>query len=221
MLKSIIRQIFRCLYYLLYHQFSWAYDYVAALVSFGRWNTWVLQTLPYLSGQRILEIGFGPGHLLCTAIRNNIDITGIDESRQMVKRAAKSICALGYIPPIIHGDVCSLPFPARHFNQVVSTFPSEFILNPRVIAEIYRVLLPEGQLIILPFAWIQGKLWYEKIAGFFVDFDIITHYWNDKCFSLIRKESFETTIVKMKSEKAFILLLIATKLNDFTSLECK
>ena len=35
-------------YELLYHPLAWSYDWVAALVSAGKWRDWVLTSLPYL-----------------------------------------------------------------------------------------------------------------------------------------------------------------------------
>ena len=46
-----------------YHEFAWTYDFVAAVVSIGRWNQWIDSALPFVQGRRVLEIGHGPGHL--------------------------------------------------------------------------------------------------------------------------------------------------------------
>ncbi len=58
-MKTLLRFFFR----LLYHQFAFTYDLVAATVSLGRWKDWVLSVVPFIEGTRILEIGHGPGHL--------------------------------------------------------------------------------------------------------------------------------------------------------------
>ena len=58
----VMQTLLRIFFQLLYHPFAWAYDLVAGLVSLGRWKSWVLCGLPLLAG-RVLEIGFGPGHL--------------------------------------------------------------------------------------------------------------------------------------------------------------
>ncbi len=208
---NVIIWLFRGLYYLLYHQFAWTYDYIAAFVSLRRWNSWVQHTIPLLTGPSILEIGFGPGHLLSSSISNNKKIVGVDESKQMVRRASKKIKSLGFHPPLIQGNVFALPFVDSYFDQVVSTFPSEFIFNKKAIAEIFRVLSPGGQLIILPFAWIKGKLWYEKIVSRLFDFSEVSHVWKEKYCTVISQEGFGLSITQINDARSGMMFIIATK----------
>ena len=56
----------------LYHRFAWAYDLVAGFVSLGQWNNWIYEILPLISGTKILELGFGPGHLQSRFTRSAI-----------------------------------------------------------------------------------------------------------------------------------------------------
>lgn len=210
---KIINWILKSLYDLLYHQFAWAYDFVAAVVSLRRWNTWVHQALPYINRERILEIGFGPGHLLYSALQQHKNIVGIDESKQMVRRAFKLTSTIVNFPPLVRGDILALPFPSQYFDQVVSTFPSEYIFNKTAITEIYRVLLPGGQLIILPFAWITGKLWHERILSRLFDIDILVRNWPEKFCFVMKQQGFELSINKISDEKSVLVFVFATKPN--------
>jgi ubiquinone/menaquinone biosynthesis C-methylase UbiE len=81
-----MQSLLRPVYYLLYHQLAWTYDFVTSVVSLGRWSDWVQSALPYLNG-RVLEFGFGPGHLLPSLSENNLPAFGLDESRQMAHLA--------------------------------------------------------------------------------------------------------------------------------------
>jgi ubiquinone/menaquinone biosynthesis C-methylase UbiE len=120
LLPSFLRLLFR----LLYHQFAWAYDLVAATVSLGRWKGWVLSALPYLEG-RVLEIGFGPGHLQVALHENKKRTFGLDESRQMSRQAGRRLRRKGLRADLVRARARRIPFPEASFETVVSTFPSE------------------------------------------------------------------------------------------------
>src|SRR5512138_2530133 len=94
-MKTLLRFFFR----LLYHQFAFTYDLVAATVSFNRWKDWVMSVIPFIEGDRILEIGHGPGHLqrVLLTLRHgsgqdrNLIVVGIDESAQMSRLAKRNL----------------------------------------------------------------------------------------------------------------------------------
>src|SRR5437588_7496091 len=50
---------------------------------------------------------------------------------------------------IRQGSAQHLPFMDASFDTVVSTFPSEYIYDPDTIAEVERVLRPDGRLIVI------------------------------------------------------------------------
>jgi ubiquinone/menaquinone biosynthesis C-methylase UbiE len=89
----------------------------------------------------------------------------VDESRQMSRQAYRRIQIQGLQSYLARAAAQSLPFPTGCFNQVVATFPSEYILAQDTLLEIHRVLAGGGELIILPLAWINGNRWYERLAA--------------------------------------------------------
>jgi len=137
---------------------------VAAIVSLGRWQDWLMQAMPYLSG-RVLEIGFGPGHLQVALNEAGMQAFGLDESRQMGRQARRRLCRGKYPQRLIDGYAHNLPFPGDVFDCVAATFPSEYIFEPQTLAEIRRVLRPGGKLVIIPSAWITGQGWLEQLAA--------------------------------------------------------
>ena len=46
--RHIVARFMRAFFYLLYQPMAWSYDFVAAVVSLGRWHEWVMTVLPYL-----------------------------------------------------------------------------------------------------------------------------------------------------------------------------
>ncbi len=156
--------ILRPIYYLLYHQFAWTYDFVAAVISLGYWQNWVQTALPYLNG-RVLEIGFGPGHLQLCLSEKQISVFGLDESRQMAYQASRRLRKQGFTPRLSRGYAQNIPFADGIFDSVVATFPSDYIFAPETLDEIQRVLVPAGLLVILPLAWITGTRPFERLAA--------------------------------------------------------
>ena len=160
----LILFLLRPIYYLLYHQFAWTYDGVAALVSAGRWNDWVRTALPRLRG-RVLEIGYGPGHLQLAMSGAGLQPYGLDESRQMARQAGRRLRRAGLRPGLTRGLAQGLPFRAAAFDSVVATFPSDYIFDRRTLAEIARVLAPGGELVVVGSAWPTGRHPWAMLAG--------------------------------------------------------
>ena len=163
-MKPFLRFFFR----LLYHQFAFTYDLVAATVSLGRWKDWVLSVVPFVEGNRVLEIGHGPGHLQRALLERGLTAVGLDESPQMGRLAQRNLARFVSRKTgnsrtavsqsrLTRGLSQSLPFPNESFHTVVSTFPAEYIFDPRTLAEAQRVLALNGRFVILPGATILGR----------------------------------------------------------------
>jgi ubiquinone/menaquinone biosynthesis C-methylase UbiE len=65
----------------------------------------------------------------------------------------------------VNGNAQCLPFPDDTFDQIVSTFPTQYITAHETILEMHRVLRSGGDFIILPFAWITGGNILHKVAA--------------------------------------------------------
>lgn len=154
----------RFFFHLLYHPFAFTYDLVAWTVSFGRWQDWVFSVLPFIEGTRILELGHGPGHLQRLLLDRGLDPAAIDESTQMGRLARRR---LGARQKLTRGVTQALPYPNETFDSIVSTFPSEYIFDPRTLSEARRVLRNGGRLIVLPGALPRNKFlkWLYKVTG--------------------------------------------------------
>ncbi|MGD8458132.1 MAG: class I SAM-dependent methyltransferase [Anaerolineales bacterium] len=163
-----IRAIFpflRVFFHLLYHQFAWTYDFVSGLVSIGMWNDWIKSILPDVNGQRVLELGHGPGHLQIALLQEGKEVVGIDLSPQMGKICRRRILKAKMQPELVNGSAQQLPFPDDVFDHIISTFPTEYIVAENTISEMHRVLRPGGVFLILPAAWITGRTILHKAAA--------------------------------------------------------
>ena len=161
---NLLQRFMRVFFDLLYHPFAFTYDLVAAIVSFGRWNDWVLSAIPLIEGTRILELGHGSGHLQQALITRGLDSVAIDESASMGRIAKRRI---GSPHKLIRALAQNTPFASESFDNVISTFPSEYIFDPQTLSEAHRVLKKEGRLVVLLSAWPRNLLlgWLFKVTG--------------------------------------------------------
>jgi ubiquinone/menaquinone biosynthesis C-methylase UbiE len=163
--RAVVRFGFRLLYY----ELAWSYDLVAWLVSMGQWRAWGRAALPYVVGQRVLEIGHGPGHLLRALHEAGYAAVGLDLSPQMGRLARKRT---GGAVPLLRGRVQELPLATAVFHTVLATFPTEYVVDPATLAEVKRVLGENGRFLIIPAAQLSGQglpqrfiAWLYTITG--------------------------------------------------------
>ena len=161
---NIIQRFMRFFFNLLYHPFAFTYDLVAWVVSFGRWNDWVFSIVPFIKGTRILELGHGPGHLQRILLSRGLFAVALDESKQMGRLAKHRLGDSANLTRVL---AQSLPYANETFESIVSTFPSEYIFDPRTLSEVRRVLRSRGRLIVLPVAFPKNLFlrWLYKVTG--------------------------------------------------------
>ncbi len=203
----------RAFFSLLYHQLAWAYDLVADIVSLGCWKSWVSSLISHIHDGKILEIGHGPGHLLVQLSIHNTQIFGLDESHQMGRIAFRNLRNSGFNPRLVRGYAQQVPFPDGCFHQVVATFPSEFILDPLTISELYRVLIPTGSLIILPAAWLHGISPIHKAAAWLFRATDQVAPWSPDQLSPFTQVGFKIQTKHCK-QKAWSTIMIFAQKDD-------
>ena len=128
----------------------WSHVYDLPIV---QWTTYhpihhvVMRELRQLASRRVLDIGCGTGQLTAriAAELPFCRVTGCDFSRGMLHQATSRSRRVQWV----QGDAGSLPFCAGAFDAVVSTeafhwFPDQ----DRALAELFRVLAPDGHLLL-------------------------------------------------------------------------
>ena len=213
MSTQIIARLLRIFFHLLYHQFAWAYDFVAATVSLGQWNDWVMTILPYLDGPRVLELGFGPGHLQSALTSGGVPAFGVDTSPQMACLASRRLIQNNQTHHLANAYAQHLPFADQSFQQVAATFPPEFILAEDTFSEAYRVLAPGGSLVVLPTVWITGRKILEKIAAWIFDITNQAPSWDDRILEYFTKAGFQPRLERASHKSWSVVIVLAKKIH--------
>ncbi len=214
-MKTLLRFFFR----LLYHEFAFTYDLVAATVSFNRWKDWVLSALPFIQGKCILEIGHGPGHLQQALRSRGQNAIGIDESAQMGRLAKRNLQRAAVQINLVRGVAQQLPFRSERFDTVVSTFPSEYIFSPETLTEARRVLTPEGRFIVLPSAVLTGRgavdrflAWVFRITG--ETPPNLSEIIHERSRAPFAKAGFHLEVHEINVRSSLVFVMLATKIRS-------
>ena len=117
-------------------------------------------------GERVLDIGCGPG-FLCESMGEIVGpkgaIVGVDISADLVARCngRKTSTCLSYEV----GDATKLTQPSASFDVVVCTQVAEYVPDiDRVFSEAFRVLKPNGRTVFVATDW-HTVLWYSDDPG--------------------------------------------------------
>jgi ubiquinone/menaquinone biosynthesis C-methylase UbiE len=206
-----LRFFLQIFFKLLYHQFAWMYDWVAAAVSLGSWRDWVTSIMPYLDVPKVLELGHGPGYLQAALARQGRLSVGLDESDQMGRLARQNARKQNAPVRIIRARAQQLPFKDESFERVVATFPSEYIADPGTLQEIRRVLPRGGKAVILLLAWITGKSLLERMMNWLFRFTGQSFQWDDRYLAPLKEAGFQAHSELISSKSSQLLVIILEK----------
>jgi ubiquinone/menaquinone biosynthesis C-methylase UbiE len=116
-----------------------------------------LRLLAAVSGEHILEIGFGTGHIL-VELANSVwpggKVFGIDLSENMLAHAKDLLTGKGLMDRVTLncGDAESLPYGDESMDGIFMCFTLELFDTPdipKVLAECMRVLRPGGRVVVV------------------------------------------------------------------------
>jgi ubiquinone/menaquinone biosynthesis C-methylase UbiE len=114
-------------------------------VAFGAPREWLCSQ----AVGRVLEVAVGTG-LNLPRYPPGTAVTGLDLSRAMLAIARERVAGLGRPVALVEGDAQVLPFADRTFDTVVCTLGLCSVPDDRAaIAEMHRVLRPDGRLLLL------------------------------------------------------------------------
>lgn len=150
----------------------WAsyYDPVVQILTFGQAASMRQQSADLAQiqpGQQVLDVGCGTGDLTIVAKQRAGSsglVVGIDPAPEMIDTARQKATHLGVEINFRVGVIEALPFPEDSFDVVVSSLMMHHLptaLKEQGLAEIQRVLRPNGHLLIVDF--ISPTTFFSKI----------------------------------------------------------
>ena len=138
----------------------------------------VLETLVPSSGERVIDIGTGPGFLareIADRVGPTGEVLGVDVSEPMLQLARKR-CADQAQVRFESADATGLPVPDASFDAAASIQVFEYIVDVEAaLVEMHRVLRPGGRAAIVTTDWRtlawnssdEGRM--QKIMGAFAE----------------------------------------------------
>jgi SAM-dependent methyltransferase len=121
----------------------------------------ILRALNLKTGERVLDVGSGPGHQaleMSPMVGPSGKIDGVDISESMLQIARARCDGVSNIE-FHQGDAVNLPFQAGSFDAVMSSMVFEYLPDvPAALREVHRVLKPGGRVVIHDCDW-SAILW--------------------------------------------------------------
>jgi SAM-dependent methyltransferase len=124
------------------------YDELFVPALFAQWGPRIAEAAAIELGQDVLDVGCGTGVLACAAAERvgpKGRVVGLDPNEQMLVVARRKSTGITWQL----GRAETLPFDDASFDAVVSQFALMFFESkPAAIAQMLRVLRPQGRLVI-------------------------------------------------------------------------
>ncbi|PWI56788.1 class I SAM-dependent methyltransferase [Sulfoacidibacillus thermotolerans] len=101
------------------------------------------------AGEQAIDIGCATGSTTLWLHSLGVKAIGVDESREMITVASHKVDHNHNSPLFLQDDATALPFADNTFDFAILNIVLEFVANPaQVLQEAYRVIRPEGRLVI-------------------------------------------------------------------------
>lgn len=148
-----------------FHSVAKNYDIMNDVMSGGLhrvWKYFTIQTARVPKGGKVLDIAGGTGDLSkgwAKRVGQNGEVWLTDINSSMLTVGRDRLLNKGLILPVAVCDAEKLPFPNDYFDLVSVSFGLRNMTHKDVaLAEMYRVLKPGGELLVLEFSKIYQPL---------------------------------------------------------------
>src|SRR5262249_533944 len=116
----------------------------------------ILQALALQPGDHVLDVGSGPGHQafeMSSVVGGTGRIAGVDAADSAIEIARRRCATLPNVR-FQRGEAAHLPFDDATFDAVMSSQVFEYLNDVgSALAEMFRVLKPEGRVLIHDTDW--------------------------------------------------------------------
>lgn len=132
------------------------FDWFYASGDIVRRRNTVLDALGAAPGERIIDVGCGPGFYV-TEIADSVGaagrVTGVDRSVHMIAAAGRRIGDRRHVT-LIEGEATSLPVEDGSHDAAISVQVFEYMEDVgAALSEMYRILRPGGRLVLWDVDW--------------------------------------------------------------------
>lgn len=198
------------------------------------WRKRAVSYLPKKKNLKILDLCAGTLDLSLATLKkfSDAEVIALDFAKEMLEKGKTKIPKRfqNQIHCIV-GDGMFLPFPYEHFDAVLCGFGMRNIPdNAKALAEIYRVLKPNGKIIILEFfkpSKLSSKLFYATYGKWIIPklgnwisknpnayqylFESIQSYYSVKEFRKILEESKFSSIQEQPLTASIASIIVGEK----------
>lgn len=128
------------------------------------WRRKLGSRFPHREDLAVLDIATGTGDVLLFNLQNRKNIglaVGVDVAPRMMQLGREKAARQGLADRVqfVQGDALALPFADQSFDVVTISFGIRNVTDvPRSLSEMYRILRPGGQALILEFSFPRNHL---------------------------------------------------------------
>lgn len=151
------------------------YDVLNQVISLGMHENWRRRAISTITPTTsVLDVSTGTGDIaIALATNRSVKVTALDPSVEMLRVARRKIeLASANIGPVsvVEGVAENLPFADESFQSVIVSFGvRNFQDRQKGLAEMARVLVPEGRLAILELSISNDAGLLQRVARVFVN----------------------------------------------------
>nr|WP_321496145.1 methyltransferase domain-containing protein [uncultured Methanolobus sp.] len=130
------------------------------------WTNLLSTAMENRNGLKVLDVGTGPGILALIAAELGNDVTAVDLSENMVKKARENALRRALDIEFMQGDAENLKLPDAHFDVVMNKYLLWTLPEPgKALMEWRRVLKDGGMIIAIDGDWHSESLVIKTVRN--------------------------------------------------------